>query len=534
MTEKHFDISPAPQETGTASTIQTRRTLLRTMATGGMLASVGGGWLAPSAGAHAQAPKKGGRIMIATQSVSTADTLDPAKASLSTDYLRVNMLYNGLTALDANLVPQLMLAREMDNKDATLWTFKLRTDVRFHGGQKLTSADVVYSLMRHQDAALGAKSKTVSEQIEWVKANGPHEVQIQLKGPNADFPVILGTAHFLIIRDGAKDFSTANGTGPFKCKEFTPGVRTVVVRNTEYWRTGLPYLDEVVLFGIPDESSRINALLSGAVHWINDVNPRSTKRIRDNPDYTILETRSGLYTDLIMRQDRGPGQNPDFTLGMKLLIDREQIKRAAFRGYAVLGNDQPINPGHRYYFSGLPQRTHDPERAKFHLKKAGVIGSTIPLVASVAATGSVDMALLLQQSAKKIGLDLSLKRVSADGYWSKHWMKSQVGFGNVNPRPSADLLFTQFYKSDAAWNVSGWKNDQFDQLLVAARGETNEITRKQMYADMQVLAHEKCGVGIPVFISALEGHSARIKGIVNNPLGAFMGYTAPEYVWLDS
>jgi peptide/nickel transport system substrate-binding protein len=59
--------------------------------------------------------------------------------------------------------------------------------------------------------------------------------------------------------------------------------------------------------------------------------------------------------------------------------------------------------------------------------------------------------------------------VPADGYWSNQWMKVPVGFGNINPRPSADILLTQFFKSDAQWNESGWKNPQFDQLVVAAR-----------------------------------------------------------------
>jgi peptide/nickel transport system substrate-binding protein len=152
----------------------------------------------------------------------------------------------------------------------------------------------------------------------------------------------------------------------------------------------------------------------------------------------------------------------------------------------------------------------------------------------VAAVGSVDMAMLLQQSAMNAGLNLAVKRVSADGYWSNHWMKSPIGFGNINPRPSADVLFTQFFKSDAPWNESGWKNEQFDQLLILARAETDEAKRKQLYADMQVLVHEKCGVGIPVFITNLEAYSTRIKGIASHPLGSFMGYNFSEQVWLDS
>jgi peptide/nickel transport system substrate-binding protein len=109
-----------------------------------------------------------------------------------------------------------------------------------------------------------------------------------------------------------------------------------------------------------------------------------------------------------------------------------------------------------------------------------------------------------------------------------------VGFGSVNPRPSADTLFTQFFKSDAAWNEAGWKNEKFDQLLVAARGETDLAKRTKMYADMQVMVHEQGGIGIPLFFSNIDGHSKKLKGLVPIPLGGMMGYAFAEHVWLEA
>jgi peptide/nickel transport system substrate-binding protein len=511
-----------------------RRDMLRLMLSMGIAASAAGGILTHAGNAHAQAPKKGGRIRAASSTSSTADTLDPAKGAHGTDYQRHNMLYSGLTQLDASLTPQPALAEEIRSDKATVWTFKLRRDVKFHDGSPLTPADVVYSLNRHKDAATASKVKIVADQFVEVKASGPNEVQLTLAGPNADLPVILAGTHFLIVKDGTKDFSAAaNGTGPFKLKEFKPGVRSVAVRNNSYWKPGRPYLDEVEVIGIQDEPARVNALLSGDVQMILAVDPRSTARIKATPGFAVLETKSGLYTDLVMRQDKEPTSNPDFVMAMKYLIDREQAKSAVFRGFAVVGNDQPIPPSHRYHFPGLPQRPYDPDKAKFHLQKAGMVGKSVPIVASPAANGSIDMAVLMQQSAQKIGLTLTVNRVPADGYWSNHWMKHPLGFGNINPRPSADQLMTQFFKSDAAWNESGWKNEQFDQLVVAARAETDEAKRKQMYADMQVLIHQKCGIGIPAFLSFLEAHSSKVKGLSSIPIGPFVGYMFTEHVWLD-
>ena len=512
----------------------TRRDVMRNLMAGGMAASAAGALLTHTGIAFAQTPKKGGKIRVAIGAGSTADTLDPAKGGNFADYVRHFMFYSRLTTIDAKLTPQMALAESITTKDGALWTIKLRKDVRFHDGKPLTSADVVYSLLRHKNPATASKVKAVVEEFEEVKATGPLELQIKLDSANADLPALLGTSHFSIIKDGATDFTTAIGTGPYKCKEFKPGVRSISVRNDDYWVPGKPYLDEIEYFGIPDEAARVNALLSGDVQLINGINPRSAPTITAAPGYTLFESKTGHYTDIIMRDNLGPVKNPDFVLAMKYMLDREQIRKVAMRGFGTIGNDQPVQSSSRYYLAGLPQRAYDLDKAKFHLQKSGMAGMTLPVVASTAATGSVDMAQILQLSAQKAGLNLDIKRMPADGYWSNHWAKHPISFGNINPRPTVDLMFTLFYKSNSPTNVSGWKNEQFDQLLDTARGETNEAKRKQMYGDMQVMAHEQCGVGIPMFIHSIDGFTNKLKGYSSHPLGGLMGMEFAEHVWLEA
>lgn len=512
-----------------------RRDMLGLLGGLGIGAAFGGSLIGAAGTALAQTPKKGGRIRVAGFGTSTADTLDPAKQSYSTDYCRCSMFYNGLTDLDATLTPQMALAESMTSEAATVWTIKLRKGVQFHDGKELTSADVVFSLQRHLDPATGSRARALATQMKEIVATGTHEVKVTLTSPNADFPVVLGTHHFYIAQAGTTDFSKGIGTGPFKCKEFTPGVRSVAVRNENYWKQGAgPYVEEIEFFGIPDVGARVNALMAGDVQLIGNVNPASARTILARNDLAIMETKSGNYTNLVMRLDQAPGNNPDFVLGMKLLMNRNLIRRNAFQNYAEVANDQPIPPMNRYYAKDIPQRPYDPEKAKFHLNKAGILGSTLPVVTSPAATGSVEMGLLLQQAAQGIGLKVDLKQVPADGYWSNFWMKVPVGYGNINPRPSADVLFSLFYASGAAWNESGWKSEKFDQLLLAARAETDEAKRRQMYTDMQVMVHESAGTGIPVFINGLDAHSAKLKGLTPMGTGSLMGYAFGEHVWLDA
>ena len=512
-----------------------RRELLGLMAGLGLGAALGGSVIGAATTAHAQAAKKGGKIRVAGFGSSTADTLDPAKQSYSTDYCRCTMFYNGLTELDEMMAPQLALAESIDNEKATVWTIKLRRGVQFHDGKELTSEDVVFSLKRHHDPAVGTKAKALADQMKEIVATGKHEVKITLAAPNADLPVILGTYHFLIAQAGTTDFSKGIGTGPFKCKEFTPGVRSIAVRNENYWKQGGgPYVDEIEFFGIPDVGARVNALMAGDVHMIGNVNPASARLILGAKGLKIMETKSGNYSNLIMKLDQAPGNNPDFVIGMKHLMNRELIKRNVFQNYAEVANDSPVPPMNRYFAKDIPQRAYDPEKAKFHLNKAGALSGPLQITTSPAATGSVEMGLVLQAAAQQIGMKIDLRQVPADGYWSNYWFKVPVGFGNINPRPTADILFSLLYASNAAWNESAWKNEKFDQLLIAARAETDEAKRKQMYTDMQVMIHESSGVGIPVFINGLDAHSEKLKGLRPMGTGSMMGYAFAEHVWLDA
>ncbi|WP_049623497.1 ABC transporter substrate-binding protein [Frateuria defendens] len=511
----------------------TRRELLGLLLKGGMLAAAAGSTAGLALSAHAQTPRRGGRLRVASAAASIADTLDPAKQANYTDYLRGCMLHNGLTTLDGRLAPQPELAEWFDSADARSWVFRLREGVLFHNGKALAPEDVVFSLLRHKDPATASKARVLAEQIDSVRATGPREVTVTLKQPNADLPVILGTHHFHIVPAGTTDFSAGIGTGPFRLKEFKRGLRSVVVRNERYWKPGRPYLDEIELSGLGDESARVNALLSGDLDLVGGVNPRSVARIKATAGYDVFVTRSGQYTDLDIRQDLGPGASPDFVLAMKYLFDRPRMRDAVALGYAELGNDQPIDPSHRFYFPGLPQRAYDPERARYHFRKSGLGNTVVPVVASPVAIYSVEMALMLQQAADGIGLKLDVKRMPADGYWSTYWMKSPIAFGNVNARPSADILFTQFFKSDGPWNASRWRNPHFDQLLLLARSESDEARRQQYYADMQTLIHDGAGVGIPMFLSSLDGHTTRLKGLSPVPLGGMMGAAFAEHVWLE-
>ena len=103
----------------------------------------------------------------------------------------------------------------------------------------------------------------------------------------------------------------------------------------------------------------------------------------------------------------------------------------------------------------------------------------------------------------------------------------------TSPRPTRSRWQRSRGASDAPWNESGWKNERFDGLLIEARGETDEGKRKQMYGEMQVLIHEKGGIGLPLFASFYDGHTTKLKGLSQIPTGGMMGFGFAENVWLE-
>jgi peptide/nickel transport system substrate-binding protein len=361
-------------------------------------------------------------------------------------------------------------------------------------------------------------------------ADGPDGLRITLDGPNADLPISFGTPHFMIVKEGTTDFSKGNGTGPYRVKEFTPGVRSIAVRKTDYWKQGKPYIEQLEYFSIQDETARINAMLAGNIEVASQIGPRVVRRIKASPGFAVMETKSGNYNNFILRQDNEVTRNPDLALAIKYLTDREQM--AAALGGGVVGNDQPIYPSHRYFNAELPQRPYDPEKAKFHLAKSGLGQTALPLYV-MAGNTMTDQAVVLQQSALGIGMNIDVQRMPGDGYWSNVWFKKPFTGGNINPRPSADSLFTLFFKSDAPWNETGWKNEKFDSLLVQARAETDEAKRKAMYGEMQALIADQDSLSIPLFNSFYDSHTTRLKGLSPIPTGGMMGFGFAENVWLE-
>ncbi len=169
------------------------------------------------------------------------------------------------------------------------------------------------------------------------------------------------------------------------------------------------------------------------------VEPNTLKKIEDSDVASVFKTPAPRFSELVMQIDKAPFDNQDFRNALKWLFDRERLLATVFRGYGAVANDHIFHPSSFYYNNELEQRGLDIDRAKSLLKKAGMSGATVDLHVSEASAGSVEMGLVLQQSAAQAGLTINLKKEPSDGYWSNIWLKRTFIGSEWNARPVYDM-----------------------------------------------------------------------------------------------
>ncbi|WP_172125241.1 MULTISPECIES: ABC transporter substrate-binding protein [unclassified Devosia] len=494
------------------------------------------GLLVPSAQAQEATPKRGGVLKLGVGGGSTTNNFD---IRVLNDWVPVNhayMVFNGLVEIDKdNMVQPELFESWEPSPDAREWTFKIRQGVTFHNGKTLTAEDILYSLNLHRGEASTSAARSTASQFADVVKLSETEIKIVLESGNADLPYILSDYHFLIVPEGFEDWNNPVGTGAFVLESYEPGVRARFTRNESYWKPNTAHVDAVEVIVINDIAARTNALMSGQVHAINQLDFKTVDLLKRNPNLTVVQSSGGQHFTFLMDCTQGPYTDNNVRLAIKHAIDREQLLSTALRGYGQLGNDHPIPASDPFHAADLPQRAFDPEKAKFYLKQAGLDNLSLELSASDAAfSGAVDAAAIFQNTAAASGITLSIKREPMDGYWSNVWMKAPFSMGYWGGRPTADQMLTTAYSSTSVQNDTHWHNETFDAKLVEARALLDPVKRKEIHAELQQMISDEGGAMIPMFGDYLDAVSNKLGGVTSHPMFNFMGARLAEKVWIEA
>jgi peptide/nickel transport system substrate-binding protein len=482
--------------------------------------------------AAAAAPSRGGTVRLATDYSGGEETFDLTRMNNATDAQRSYQVYNRLCNLDRNmrLVPNLATSWE-SKPGAREWIFVLREGVEFHNGKTLTAEDVVYSISEHIKPNSKSPAKPYLQNISSVKADGNYRVKIELASGSADLPYVFGhDFHTGVIPSGWKNGDPVVGTGPYQLVEFTPGGRSVVKRFPNYWKPDSAWVESFVTQGIADTTARSAALRAGDMDIVMALDPKLVSLMAADPKVRVAEIASGSHMTFAMLCDAAPTNDINVRLALKHAFHRQAMLKTVLLNHGQVGNDIPVSPAIPTYAHDIPQHDFDADKAAYHWRKAGI--GSIELVVSKAVGGGEEAGLVLQAHAKTCGIDLRIRRAAADGYFNDTWMKVPFCVSSWNARPTADLILTLGYQSQAPWNETHWSNPRFDRLLAEGRVELDEARRKAIYREAQLLLHDEGGVIVPFFNNYIDATSSRIQNFRPSPAFQLSAGWMYEEIWV--
>lgn len=409
------------------------------------------------------------------------------------------------------------------------WTFDLRPDVRFHDGSPLTADDVVATFQVIADpeggsSALSALGGVLSPSgVEKVSAN---QVRFHLDRPYADFPYLVSTyTYSAVILPATYEPGTfaqgGIGTGPFVLREFVPNDRAQYVRNTRYWRSGLPYLEEVTLRYYAEYAGIVLALQSGEADVTLEARYQGSQPLFDNPEVRMQREPSSAYRALHLRVDRPPLDSPLVRRAIALSLDRPALLQGLYSGRADLGNDHgfaPVYPTH----PGTPaQRRQDYAAARRLLEEAGharglAMTLTIEQFEDVPQYG-----IFVKEMCKPAGIDVKLEILSQAEYYgsgdNQPWLQVPAGITDWASRGTASQTIGPAYRCGAVWNSAHWCDPEFERLLHEFDGELDLQRRRRLAADAAQIQHDAVPAVIAYWIDDLRASRVRVGGLAEGP-----------------
>ncbi len=425
-------------------------------------------------------------ILIAAQG-SEPDTLDPHMTSAYASFQVLENVYDTLVQPAEDLSMEPALAEDWTiSPDNLTWTFTLRQGVTWHNGREFVADDVVYSFQRIIDEGLNGWR---FGSVESVTAPDDSTVEITLTRPSPNLLVsIAGFKGMAIVpREIVEDGTIATnpiGTGPFRFVSQSPDQGIVLEANPDYWRSdeGLPMLDGIRFVQIPDAGTKLTALRTGEVHWIDAVPPQDIENLTAEDGITLGRVPGGDYHYFALNQSTPPLDDVRVRQAIAMAIDRGVITEAAQFGAATPNQTAIPASNAAWYFDYAPYQPADLVGAQALLDDAGVNGLTIEFLVTSDFPETVTQAQVIAAQLAAIGITVEITDVDFNT-WLDRQGNGEFGafmlswIGNIDPD---DFYYAQHH-SEGGFNFQGYANPDVDALLDAARVETDQTARKALY-----------------------------------------------------
>jgi peptide/nickel transport system substrate-binding protein len=319
------------------------------------------------------------------------------------------------------------------------------------------------------------------------------------------------------------------GTGPFKFQSFTPGQESTFARNPNYWRTGQPYVDTLVITDYSDETAQINGLLSNQVDCVNLLSDASLPRLQSSGARAVI-AQTGCNTPFTMRVDVPPFNDVRVRQALRLIVDRPQMNTIVWGDHATVANDlfAPYDPNFNH---SIPQRVQDISQAKSLLKAAGHENLNVTLVTADIFSGVTSSAQVFAQQATAAGVTVNLQQITTTEFYGPNFLKWPF---------APDFWYYTPYLSQVAqemlptspFNDTSWNDPHYTSLYQQAFATPDDGLRAEIVHEMQAIDHTSGGLIIPVFTATIDGVAARVQGVKAGKVGFSFGNYNFEDMWL--
>jgi peptide/nickel transport system substrate-binding protein len=496
---------------------------------GAVLAACGSGSSSSSSagggGTGTGAAVKGGTLRVAASTPAAA--INPLTIADAGGLLMLSQTGEFLI-FDSNvkLALQPMLALSWKpNKDGSVWTFKLRTGVKFHNGKEMTADDVVYTFQQQSDPKNASNALSTFQGVltpSGVKKVNSSTVEFHLEAPNGNFPYLISSDNYnAIIVPAGTDFGkwqkTFVGTGAFKLGSYTQNVGASFVPNPNYWGTK-PLLSNTSFKFYPSQQPQILALQGNDVDVISQFTPAGASSLLNNSTYKVIKLKSANHRELSMRNDIAPWNDPRVRQAVALSLDRSGMVAALLNGDGTVANDYPFGPRFPSTDTSVPQRTQNISQAKQLLQAAGHPSINVTLKTEQYEE-IPQLAQVIKEDLAKIGINVKLDIETQTTYYGKatfgnsDWLDGTMSLVDYGERGVPNVYLEAPLTSKGPWNAARFKNKQYDSLVKKYVAALDLQTQKQIAGQIQRLLLKETPLVIPYWIDGLTASTQGVNGL---------------------
>jgi ABC-type transport system substrate-binding protein len=491
----------------------------------------------------AETPKSGGTLTV-VHGVDVAHLDIHTAPGYEMMWINEN-IHSGLVTLDKdlNIVPDVAKSWEV-SPDGLTYTFSLHEGVKFHDGSELNAEAVKWNVEDYLNPKRGSGMRAYFTDIDRVDVVDKHTVRIILKEPNHFFLTILAgyRTGFLMIspaafqKAGADDYRKHPvGAGPFKFHEWVPNSHVTLVRNENYWKKGLPYLDKVVFRVLADPMTQVSALRAGEVDLINSLSPELVRVVEKDRNLTVLTGPETTPMVAILNVSKPPFDD----LRVRKAIGCYGVDRIEIVQKALLGLATPMvgmaGPGVKGYVDLMRLCPYNPEQARALLKEAGYDEKN-PLRFSITTNSEkavfANIATLLKSQYAKLGAEAKV-----DVKDKVTWMSEMVGKLRCTWDQSVEDLLALITvhnnnfatESTSAWNIVCHQDANVDEFYRRMKLAADETEQLRLSEELQRYMAENM---YWVSVSGSPHYKVHRKAVQNFHFQAEFKFLL-EQVWLD-